>query len=527
MEAKVKEKDRPKQKLIKELDVMQNRIKELEKVEIEHQRTEAALRSSEQRFKDVVFSSSDWIWEVDAKGKYTFASGRVKDLLGYTPQEIIGKTPFDLMPNSEAKWIKKIFKETSSKKGKIKDLINWNIHKDGHKVCILTNGVPILDANGKFMGYRGVDKDITEAKVAEEALRESEERFRGIAEKSFDMIFMMDCDGKFTYISPSIRNITGYKPKEVLGKPLNDFLPEAQVFKIEQVEKQLLNGEHIQGLELEILGQDDSRIYLEINATPMLRSGEVVGYQGIARNITRRKHTEREMKKRLMRFKMDEGRVYLVKEATNTISYEALKDLLKVGYRCLIISRTPEEYLNSHFKGDFEYLWLSENGSRNSIHPNLTKIKDKIADLTGKRGVLIDRLDYIISRHSFKKVLEFVQTISEFATISNHIIILSIDPVVLSKQKLRLLEKETFEVEPMFKPNLPGHLVEVLKFIYEQNIIGIKPSYSEIGHELGLCKPTVRKRIRQLVSGGYMIENFKGRSKVLELNERGKNIFLT
>lgn len=127
----------------------------------DRKKIENALLESEKRFKDVAFSSADFIWEVDKKGKYTFASGNVEKILGYRPEEIIGMTPFDLMSTNEAKKLKNIFRGIVKKNERIDDLKNWNITKSGKKVCLLTNGVPIFDNKGDFQGYRGVDKDVT------------------------------------------------------------------------------------------------------------------------------------------------------------------------------------------------------------------------------------------------------------------------------------------------------------------------------------------------------------------------------
>ena len=140
----------------------------------ERKRADDALRASEQRFRDVVLSSSDWIWEVDAEGRYTFTSGRLEAVLGYKPEELLGKTPFDLMPEEEVERIREVFTQLAARKDKITDLVNWNVHKDGHLVCLLTNGVPMLDDDGSLLGYRGVDKDITERKRAEEERRKFE-----------------------------------------------------------------------------------------------------------------------------------------------------------------------------------------------------------------------------------------------------------------------------------------------------------------------------------------------------------------
>ncbi|TKJ42190.1 hypothetical protein CEE37_00495 [candidate division LCP-89 bacterium B3_LCP] len=139
-------------------------------VVIERKRAEEHLRETGKRLQDIVLSSADWIWEVDNKGRYTFASEKTKQILGYDPEEIIGKTPFDLMPKEEAERIGVIFNEIASKKMPIYDLENWNLTKAGKKVCLLTNGMPIINDEGELIGYRGVDKDITERKLTESRL---------------------------------------------------------------------------------------------------------------------------------------------------------------------------------------------------------------------------------------------------------------------------------------------------------------------------------------------------------------------
>lgn len=135
---------------------------------VERKRAEQEVRKSEERFRDISYGMADWIWEVDSSGRYTFASPPVKETLGYDPEELIGKTPFDLMPADEAERVGEIFKEIAAEKKSIVDLENWNLTKNGKRVCFLTNGVPVLDESGALLGYRGVDKDITENKRAEQ-----------------------------------------------------------------------------------------------------------------------------------------------------------------------------------------------------------------------------------------------------------------------------------------------------------------------------------------------------------------------
>jgi PAS domain S-box-containing protein len=93
--------------------------------------------------------------------------------LGVSSEDIIGKTPFDFMPPDEAKKVRAIFSEIMANNAVIKDLENWNIRKSGEKICLLTNGLPVLDKAGNLKGYRGVDKNITERKKIEERLQQS------------------------------------------------------------------------------------------------------------------------------------------------------------------------------------------------------------------------------------------------------------------------------------------------------------------------------------------------------------------
>jgi PAS domain S-box-containing protein len=127
----------------------------------------AELKNSEMRFQDIALSSADWIWELDKNGRYVFASGRVKQILGYNREEILGKTPFDLMPKTEAARVRLIIQKIFAEKRPLLDLENWNLTRDGNLVCLLKNALPILDKNDELLGYRGMDKDITERKRTE------------------------------------------------------------------------------------------------------------------------------------------------------------------------------------------------------------------------------------------------------------------------------------------------------------------------------------------------------------------------
>ena len=126
------------------------------------------LQEEQKRFQDVTHSTGDWIWETDDQGRYTYVSPVVEEVLGYKPQEIIGKYFYDLFHPDNKEELKKAALEVFSKKQMFKNLLNRNIKKDGQVVITESTAVPIVTGNGRLLGYRGADRDITERKKAEE-----------------------------------------------------------------------------------------------------------------------------------------------------------------------------------------------------------------------------------------------------------------------------------------------------------------------------------------------------------------------
>ena len=123
---------------------------------------ENKLLESENRFRSLVENSPNWIWETDNRGHYIYASPYVAKLLGYQPEEVLGKTLFSFIPGDERLQLLDVFQGYLHKHRSFTDIKNTNIHKNGNQVVLETNASPIINSDGDFMGYRGVHKDITE-----------------------------------------------------------------------------------------------------------------------------------------------------------------------------------------------------------------------------------------------------------------------------------------------------------------------------------------------------------------------------
>ncbi|MBN2004966.1 MAG: PAS domain S-box protein [Anaerolineae bacterium] len=181
---------------------------------------------AESRFADVAALSADWIWETDIVGRYVYSSARVSDILGYTADEVVGKTLFDLMPEDEATRLREVLGELIVAQRPIENLVHQKLRKDGRTVCLQTQARPVFAADGGLMGYRGVDRDITAQRQTEEAqrqLREHESFLRQVVDINPNFVFVRDREGRFILANQAIADAYGVTVEQLIGKTDADF----------------------------------------------------------------------------------------------------------------------------------------------------------------------------------------------------------------------------------------------------------------------------------------------------------------
>jgi len=257
----------------------------------------ARLQKSERRFRDLIETTTDWIWEVDQDGVYTYSSPQVQDMLGYTPAEIIGKTPFDLMPPEEAEQVAAQFKTITASRQMINFLENVNIHKDGRHVILETKGVPIFNSRGEYLGYRGIDRDITKRKMAQERVRESEERYRDLFENASDLLQILNPDGRLLYVNRAWRETFGYSEAEISNLNIFDVIDPACGRKCKETFQAVLNTGRVDNIETVFLTKEGKKILAEGSATCNFKDGKPVTARCLFRNVTEQKKLEEQLRK--------------------------------------------------------------------------------------------------------------------------------------------------------------------------------------------------------------------------------------
>lgn len=378
--------------------------------------------------------------------------------------------------------------------------------------------------------------DITKLKKAEQEIRQSEVKIRNIINYSKDGIILVNEKGNIIEWNPAMVQLTEINAKDALYKPFwsvyRPLLPghlkssKAVNLILSRLEDVLATGEApwlARPIESELLVKGKYN-YVQLNIFPIkTRKGFMLG--SIWRDITHVKQSEEKMRKELLKFKIEERNIYLAKEAEPIFAREVLRDLIKLGYFGLICSRITEKEYRGILEEDFQFIWLAETTLKEKEASIFKMLESKLEMLPPKSVVLIDGVNFLIVKYGFQETLNFVFKVRELAILLGFVVILSVDEEIIPSNQLRLLEKETREIETRVLAKIPADLLEILQYVYKNNNLGKRPSYTDIVNDLMISRPTIRKRTNQLLATGYLRETQIGRRKTLEITQKGFNLF--
>lgn len=258
----------------------------------ERKKAERALLESQQKFERLFSGSPEAAVFVDARDHVQDINSRFSELFGYSSEEALGKALDDLIVPTDRREEAEILTQKSAV-GYV-DHETVRKRKDGLPIPVLMSAAPVT-LEGQNTGCVVLYRDIAERKKIEEQLRESEERLKGITERSFDAILAMDLEGRITFVSFVAERILGYKPEEIKGKSLHTFFAERETPKAAQAFAEVASGKSMRGLELELLRKDGSSVTVEVNGAPIIKDGKVVGVQATARDISERKQMQQKL----------------------------------------------------------------------------------------------------------------------------------------------------------------------------------------------------------------------------------------
>jgi PAS domain S-box-containing protein len=266
----------------------------------ERKRIEWRLQESEERFRGLVETTNDVIWEMNTQGRITYINPAVRPILGYPPEALLGQNSFDLMHEEDQTQMRDWWSDClSTKRGWRELLVRWR-HRDGSYRTLESNAVPMLDAHGQLLGFRGADRDVTERIQAEAALQVSQARYRLLVERipAITYVAAVDAVGTVLYVSPQVEHLLGFTPEEWQSDPSlwsQQLHPEDR----ERVLSELAQARATRARftsEYRVLARDGRVLWFHDNCEVVpiaTEQGRIV--QGIAVDISARKRAEEEL----------------------------------------------------------------------------------------------------------------------------------------------------------------------------------------------------------------------------------------
>jgi PAS domain S-box-containing protein len=257
-----------------------------------------ALFASEERNRAVIENIEDGYYEVDLRGNFTSFNASMARITGYSREELMGKSNRDMMDKYNTAQVFQVFNKVYQT-GLATKAFDWElIRKDGSR-CVLEVSISLKKSiTGVPIGFMGIARDVTQRKLMEQALRDSEEKYRMIIENIEDGYYEVDLAGNFTFFNNALARITGYAREELVGKNNRDMMDKFNADRVYKVFNTVYTTRlAMKAFDWELIRKDGSKGIAEVSVSPKCDlNGQRIGFMGIARDITERKKTEDRLK---------------------------------------------------------------------------------------------------------------------------------------------------------------------------------------------------------------------------------------
>ena len=259
----------------------------------EQKKAEEALRQSEEKYRTILENIENGYYEVDLAGNLIFFNDSLCKIFGYPRDELMGMNNREYMNPETAKRTYQLFNEVY-KKGEPTKIFDWEFIKiDGSTINVEISISLMRDSKGESVGFRGILRDVTVRKQAEEALRESEEKYRSLVEFTEDSVYLVNRRKEYLFANETYLARLGLSRDHVIGRPYDDFhsREDGEAFS-EHIEKVLKTGRFVQ---YEHRSQTDGRYFLRTLSPVKQFDGSIETVTVIAKDITGRKQAEEEL----------------------------------------------------------------------------------------------------------------------------------------------------------------------------------------------------------------------------------------
>lgn len=317
----------------------------------ERKEMEEALARSEEKYRTIIEQMPDSYYELDLKGRYTFANPALARTFGYSMEELAGEDYRSFVPDDEVQNLFNAYNAVYRTGLPNRGFTHKSRRKDGSIIFLESSIDLIRNAAGQAVGFRTVSRDITERKLLEDDLRQSEERYRAILEEMEDAYYEVAIGGDFIFVNDQTCRDTGYTREELIGVNFRKLTPASEHRAIYGAYLNVFTtGESNKGYAHKIIRKDGSMLYVEAAISLMKdKQGQIIGFRSVSRDVTQRKRLEEDLsaseeKYRTILEQIQDsyyevdlaGNFLFANEATCRASGKSMEELIGSNYQALI-----------------------------------------------------------------------------------------------------------------------------------------------------------------------------------------------
>jgi diguanylate cyclase (GGDEF)-like protein/PAS domain S-box-containing protein len=258
---------------------------------------EVALRRSGEKYRTVLEGIEESYYEVDLTGNYTFFNNALCRQLGYSREELMGMNYRVYTPPENVKKVFQAFNQVYRTGEPLKLFNMEQIRKDGTRLVADPSVFPLRNEKGEIIGFRGVSRDVTERIQMEEALRQSEERYRNILAEIEEGYYEVDRAGNITFVNKSACRQFGYSEEELIGTNYRVYVPKEDIKGVFKAwNKVYRTGEPLKSYPFATVRKDGTQIFVENSVSPLRdKGGKIIGFRAVSRDVTQRKQFEQKL----------------------------------------------------------------------------------------------------------------------------------------------------------------------------------------------------------------------------------------
>jgi PAS domain S-box-containing protein len=513
----------------------------------EHKNIEIELEETRTFIESVVSSLDEGLVTVDRDGAVLRWSQGTAQILSLSAKEMVGQ-PFYSILKDEAEKRRFVNRLREVLAGRVvADMEYTLIDRNDRAVTIGINSSPLIDRQGRVREIILVIKDLSEKKRLEERLKESEKRLatevikkiedlkyieqlnRLVVEYMEEGALLLDANLEIGFVNPKLVNLLGYKFEELIGKPLSIIVPEDLLWAWNELSERSRRGSY--KFETSLIKKAGDEVPVMVTSSSIRIETRRAEILCTIIDLSEQKAKEEKIREETMEFKLKPGNIYLLLERGYGKAMDILLTLKRFGHRALLISRRSNrdalrELIN---QTEAEAFWLEDKAQGIwALDPTKAAITDFIEKKVDRTKVLLlDRGDYLSSKLGFNELLTLIHSLGDLFYHRKALLVLLVDPNQMDQKQIEMLQKDMSLIEAKRAVVLPDDLQELILYIYQQNRIGIEPSYTDIGKRFDITKTTTRKRVQQLSLLDLVMETKRGRTKVLRVTDRGSKFIPT